>query len=138
MNPPLAILWPVVGHLALVQFLFVMVSLKRLRAAKEGHAIDRLAFGDEPEASRRWARNLDNQFQVPLLFHILVALMFATQTGGWIEVAFAWAFLLGRLAHTAVQVAGDDVRLRGQVFTVNYVAVTLMWLVWLARIGNLL
>ena len=138
MNPPLAILWPVVAHLALVQGLFLMVSLKRMEAAKAGAEIDDLAFGREPEASRRWARNLDNQFQIPLLFYVLVALMFATHKGGMIEVWLAWAFVIGRLLHSYVQVSADNVRLRGQVFTINYAALSLMWVIWLARMAGLL
>ena len=42
------------------------------------------------------------------------------------DVAAAWAFLAGRLIHTAVQCSGDNVALRGQVFTINFLA--LLWL----------
>lgn len=132
------LLWPVVGHLALIQVLFVMVSIRRYQAVRAGAERNGFAWGREPEESRRWARNLDNQFQVPMLFYALVALIFATGTGGAPEVVLAWIFLFGRLAHTGVQVSGDDVRLRGQVFTISYVALSLMWLVWLARMAGIL
>ena len=131
------LLWPVIGHLALIQFLFAMVSLRRLQAVQAGAEPNGFAWGREPEASRRWARNLDNQFQVPMLFYVLVALIFATGVGGLIEVGLAWLFLFGRVAHTWVQVSGDDVRLRGRVFTINYLALSAMWLVWLARMVDI-
>ena len=42
------------------------------------------------------------------------------------DIAAAWVFLAGRLIHTAVQCGGDNVALRGQVFTINFLGV--LWL----------
>ena len=42
------------------------------------------------------------------------------------DVAAAWIFLVGRVIHTAVQCTGDNVALRGQVFTINFLGV--LWL----------
>ena len=127
------ILWPVLGHLGLVQFLFAMVSWRRRRATREGTlAYDDLAWnGAEPELSRRWAKNLDNQFQLPVLFYALVAMLMATGEVSNIQIGLAWLFLVGRLLHTCVQVTGDNVVLRGRVFIVNYVALSAMWLLFL-------
>ena len=134
-----SILWPVAAHLALVQVLFAMVSLRRWQAVRAGEIeyVDLAPAGGEPERSRRWARNLDNQFQVPLLFYALVALIYATDTVEPWQTMLAWVFVAGRVAHTVVQVSGDDVALRGRVFAVNYVAVSLMWLLFLARMAGL-
>ena len=136
---PSSILWPVLVHLALVQALFAMVSWKRLQAVRAGEIVhgDLATAGNEPERSRRWARNLDNQFQVPMLFHALVALLYATGTLEPWQTALAWAFVAGRIAHTVVQVSGDDVALRGRVFAVSYLALTAMWLLFLARMAGL-
>ena len=133
-----SILWPVLGHLALVQVLFAMVSLRRWQAVREGQArYGQMArAGGEPERSRRWARNLDNQFQVPMLFYALVSLLYATDTLEPMQTALAWVFLAGRVAHTAVQVSGDDVKLRGRVFAVNYLALSAMWLLFLWRMAT--
>ncbi len=129
---PDVILIPVFGNLGLVFFLFVMVSIKRMQAMREGNiATDDLAHkGNEPEASRRWANNLNNQFEVPALFYALIALLYATGSVNWIYVVLAFLFLTGRILHTAVQVSGDNVSLRGKVFTINFCAVTGMWLVF--------
>jgi len=97
---PDAILVPVFGHLALVFYLFVMVSIKRMKAVGEGQILtDDLAHkSNEPEASRRWG--------------------------------LAFIFLAGRILHTWVQVSGDNVGLRGKMFTINFLAVALMWLMF--------
>ena len=62
-------------------------------------------------------------------------LILATQVTTW-DIAAAWVFLIGRMIHTAVQCTGDDVGLRGQVFTINFLGV--LWLMghaFLAVIG---
>lgn len=126
------IMLPVFGHLALVQFLFFMVSVKRMQAAKR-HSLDAEHFaytGQEPDESRRWARNLDNQFQLPMLFYALVALLFATDLISTPQIWLAGVFLIGRLIHTVVQTQSDNVQLRGRVFTINYLALTAMWLLF--------
>lgn len=132
---PLGILWPTIVHLALIQFLFVMVSIRRHQAVRRTDLeMDDLArSAGEPELSRRWARNLDNQFQVPMLYYVLVAILIAQQEAGVAQIALAWIFVLGRIAHTIVQTRTDNVTLRGQVFVINHVALSLMWLLFLAR-----
>ena len=87
--------------------------------------------GREPVRSRRWAKNLDNQFQLPMLFYALIALLFATGLVTTVQIWLAWVFLAGRLVHTGVQTMGDNVWLRGMVFTINYLALTGMWLLFL-------
>ncbi len=132
---PLGILWPTLVHLALIQFLFVMVSIRRQQAVRETDLeVDDLAHaGREPELSRRWARNLDNQFQLPMLYYALVAILIALQEASVAQIVLAWFFALGRIAHTIVQTRTDNVALRGQVFIVNYAALSFMWLLFLAR-----
>jgi len=129
---PDAILLPVLGHLTLVLFLFVIVSLKRSAAVNQGliETNDLAHKANEPELSRRWANNLNNQFELPVFFYALVALLYATGTVNWIYVALAWVFLIGRILHMAVQVTTDNVALRGGVFTVNFLALACMWLVF--------
>ncbi|MEM9330106.1 MAG: MAPEG family protein [Pseudomonadota bacterium] len=136
---PDAILVPVAGHLMWLLFLFGAVSLKRMQAVKINKIeIDDLAHKErEPEISRRWANNLNNQFEVPVLFYGIIALLYATDMVTQTHVFLAWIFLLGRLAHSYVQISGDNVRLRGQVFVINFLAVYAMWaLFFLARLGD--
>jgi len=129
---PDAILLPVLGHLGLVLFLFVMVSLKRMAAVDRGliERNDLAHKSNEPETSRRWANNLNNQFELPVFFYALIALVYATSTVNWIYVALAWVFLMGRILHMAVQVTTDNVALRGGVFTINFLALACMWLMF--------
>lgn len=129
---PDVILVPVFGHLALVFFLFVMVSVKRMSAVAQGNlqTNDLAHKSNEPEASRRWANNLNNQFEIPVLFYALIVLLYATDAVNWIYVVLAFLFFVGRILHTVVQVSGDNVGLRGKIFVINFLAVACMWLVF--------
>ena len=44
------------------------------------------------------------------------------------QVFLAWVFVIGRVLHSLVQIFTDNIRLRGLVFTINFVAVLAMWL----------
>lgn len=131
---PNAILWPVALHLALVLALFVAVSVTRMRAVRHGDVPGVGHFARksaEPEASRRYAANLTNQFEVPTFFYVVIALLYATDAVTGMQVALAWVFLIGRLIHSAVQTQTDNVPLRGMVFCINFLAVVGMWAIFL-------
>ncbi|MEM9333590.1 MAG: MAPEG family protein [Pseudomonadota bacterium] len=76
----------------------------------------------------RVSANLRNQFEWPLFFYVICLLeLQQTLPPDSIQSVLAWVFVAGRLLHTAVQILSDNVRLRGMVFTVNFVAVLAMW-----------
>ena len=83
------------------------------------------ADGDPP-ASARIQRNLANQFEAPVFVWIAALLLILAERVTLWDIAAAWVFLAGRLIHTAVQCSGDNVALRGQVFTINFLGV--LWL----------
>jgi hypothetical protein len=83
------------------------------------------ADGDPP-LSARLQRNLANQFEAPVFAWIAAVLLILTSNVTSWDIAAAWVFLIGRLLHTLVQCSGDNVALRGQVFTINFLAV--LWL----------
>ncbi|MFC0678006.1 MAPEG family protein [Lysobacter korlensis] len=45
-----------------------------------------------------------------------------------VAVGLAWLFVVGRILHSTVQILTGNVRLRGAVFTVNFLAVIGLWL----------
>ena len=92
-------------------------------------------IGAKPDGTNPWAAieprisaNLKNQFEWPVLFYV-VCLVAMRESAPVSEsmVWFAWVFILGRLAHSTVQILTTNIRLRGVVFTINFVAVLLMW-----------
>ena len=78
---------------------------------------------DEPLHVARITRNLANQFELPVIFYALVVLLIVLARVTWIDIAAAWVFVAGRIIHTLVQTLTDNVKLRGQVFMINFLAV---------------
>ncbi|WP_439475952.1 MAPEG family protein [Brevundimonas sp.] len=126
--PAAQLLLPLFLHFGLVVGLYAALTWARLVAVRRGDAAkaDFARADGDPPVSARIQRNLANQFEAPVFAWIAALLLIlAAQITVW-DVAAAWVFLAGRLIHTAVQCSGDNVALRGQVFTINFLAV--LWL----------
>jgi len=120
-----AILWPMLAHIGWVFMLYAWLTVARARAVKSGQ-IDYSCFvlgREEPLAVARITRNLANQFELPVIFYALVVLLVALGQVTVYDVIAAWLFVAGRVVHTLVQTLTDNVPLRGQVFTINFLAV---------------
>jgi hypothetical protein len=127
MSNPL--IYPMAAHVALAALLYAALTVVRAPSV--------WGLGRRPDGSNPWATveprigaNLSNQFEWPLFFHVACLLLLGQPAVEHVQLWLAWVFIAGRLAHTCVQVFTTNVRLRGIVFTVNFVAVLAMWL-WL-------
>jgi hypothetical protein len=123
-----SLLWPMLAHIGLTFGLYVWLTMARAGAVKRGE-VEYAAFvlgREEPRAVARITRNLANQFELPVLFYAVVVLLVALGRVTAIDVAAAWVFVVGRIVHTLVQTLSDDVRLRGRVFVINFLAIAVL------------
>ena len=130
-----ALIIPMAAHVALAAFLYVLLTIMR---APSIWGIGRLADGTNPWArfEPRVSANLSNQFEWPLFFHAACLLLMNLHAIGTAAMVLAWIFIGGRIVHTGVQVGTTNVRLRGLVFTINFLAVLGLWLLVLAAAGR--
>lgn len=133
---PNPLLYPMAMHVALATLLYVLLTAVR---APSVWGIGRNADGSNPWAAleRRVSANLSNQFEWPLFFYAACLLLGQLQAIDAVQVGLAWVFIAGRVAHSLVQVLTTNVRLRGLVFTVNFLAVLGMWCWLVARQSGL-
>ncbi len=76
----------------------------------------------------RVSANLANQFEWPILFYVVCLLQLSiVYPVGVSQIWLAWLFILGRILHSLIQILTTNIRLRGLVFTVNFLAVLAMW-----------
>jgi hypothetical protein len=131
MSHPLIV--PMAAHVALAAFLYVLLTVVRAPAI--------WGMGRAPDGSNPFARieprisaNLSNQFEWPLFFHAACVILMVLQadTNG-LALALACAFVVGRVLHSLVQVLTTNIRLRGAVFTLNFLAVVGLWVIVVAR-----
>ena len=122
-----ALILPMACHVAWTAFLYALLTIARAPAV---WGIGRRADGSNPWATLepRIAANLRNQFEWPLLFYIACVLLLQSGTATDSAIVLAWIFLGGRLLHGAVQVLTTNIRLRGLVFMVNFLAVLGLWI----------
>jgi hypothetical protein len=76
----------------------------------------------------------DSQFELPLLFYVLVILAWTTRQADLIFVVMAWIFVLARLAHAYVHTTSNYVPTRFWVFAVGMLVLLLMWIIFALRI----
>ncbi|MEJ6788895.1 MAPEG family protein [Brevundimonas sp. BR2-1] len=122
------LLLPLFLHFGLVVCLYAGLTWARLVVVRRGEAAknDFARADGDPPLSARLQRNLANQFEAPVFVWVAaILLILAAHVTVW-DIAAAWVFLIGRLIHAAVQCSGDNVALRGQVFTINFLG--LLWL----------
>lgn len=75
----------------------------------------------------RVSANLSNQFEWPLLFYACCILLVTSGTADSIQYLLAWTFFIGRVIHSLVHIFTTNIRLRGAIFTINFLAVFFMW-----------
>lgn len=124
MSNPL--IYPMAAHVGLTALLYVLLTLAR---APSIWGVGRRADGSNPWAGiePRISANLSNQFEWPLFFYAACLALLELHAVDRLTIGLAWLFVAGRLMHTGVQVFTTNVRLRGIVFTVNFIAVLGMW-----------
>jgi hypothetical protein len=121
---------PMAAHVALTAFLYVVLTAAR---APSIWGVGRLADGSNPWAKiePRISANLSNQFEWPLFFY--AACLLLLQSGAnHLSLALAWIFVAGRVLHSLVQILTRNIRLRGAVFTINFIAVLGLWAIVVA------
>jgi len=130
------LLWPLLAQVAWTLWLYIPLTVLRVRAVRRGAAkLSTYEFSrDEPPEVARVTRNLANQFELPVVFYACVVLLVVLDGATWLTAGAAWLFVLGRMLHSAVQALTGDVALRGRVFTISFLAcgVLVAALAWVA------
>ena len=126
MNPG-PLLLPMLAHVAWVVILYILLTLAR---APSVWGMGRREDGTNPfaEIEPRISANLSNQFEWPLLFYVAcILIIIRQQPTDTLILWLSWLFIVGRIAHSGVQILTSNIRLRGVVFTINFLAVLGMW-----------
>ena len=120
------LLLPMAAHVALTALLYVLLTVAR---APKIWGVGQNADGSNPFAAvePRISANLSNQFEWPVFFYAACLLLIQSQNVPTGAVALAWVFILGRVLHSGVQILTTNVRLRGAVFTINFLATLGLW-----------
>lgn len=128
-----AIFWPMIAHVALVFGIYFLIFLRRKAAVQSGSAkISQFRENtDEPAESLFVRNNLANQFELPVLFHVVCLSLYAVGAAGLVAIVLAWLFVVSRYVHAFIHVTSNRIRHRQPAFSAGFLVLVLMW-AWLA------
>jgi hypothetical protein len=132
-----AILLPMFVQVALTFLLLFWMSVLRLHAIRRGQVRPQqvaLREANWPPHVMQIGNAFHNQLELPLLFYAVVLLALETQTLDVILLVLSWMFVLSRLVHAYIHVTSNRLDRRTAVFLVGAIALTLMWVIVVARI----
>ncbi len=76
----------------------------------------------------------DNQFQLPVLFYVLVILALSLRKADVLFVIMSWIFVLLRVAHVAIHTTSNNVSRRFAAYLAGALVLAAMWIIFAARV----
>ena len=132
-----SILLPVFVQVALTFVLLMRLGSRRVRALKAGQTKVRdIALGESnwPPDVAQVGNCFNNQFQLPMLFYVLVVLALFLRKADLLCVIMSWIFVISRIVHAGIHVTSNNVTQRFAAYTVGMVVLLLMWAIFAVRI----
>ena len=87
-----------------------------------------------PTRTEQVGNAVANQFELPLLFYVLVILALITRKADLLFVVMSWMFVVARIAHAFIHTGSNVVQIRGPVFGVGLTILLIMWIIFALRI----
>ncbi len=75
-----------------------------------------------------------NQFEVPVLFYVLIALALPLRHADLFIVLMSWVFVVTRFAHAGIFVTSNDVRTRSLAWFAGVLVLLAMWIYFALKI----
>ena len=135
---PTQILYPVFAMVLLVAI--VLMRMRSLRfAAVRNRDVSveyyRAFHGEtEPEPLRVVARHFSNLFEMPVLFYVVVLMIYTTRQVTWWLVACGWAYVALRYVHSWIHLTSNVVMVRFTVYFASGFVLFAMWVGLLVRL----
>jgi hypothetical protein len=131
------VLLPVLVQVALTIALLFWTAMSRTGSIKRGETKVRdIALGQQnwPDQPAKVANSYNSQFQLPMLFYVVVLWAWLTRNTDYVFVVLEWLFVLLRIGHAYVHVTSNHVPTRFQVFAAGLLVLIIMWVYLALRI----
>jgi hypothetical protein len=137
---PTRILWPMVALAALTFIVLLLIPFARFRAAARGQVTVRdFRYGESANVPGEVSlpnRNLMNLLELPLLFYTACLAFYVTGTADALAVYCAWAYVVLRVAHSAIHLSYNNVFHRLSAFAASNVVLIVLWVRWAVAIAG--
>ncbi|PSO15390.1 hypothetical protein C7G42_28260 [Bradyrhizobium sp. MOS003] len=125
------VLLPVFVQVGLTFALLIGMVLARRRTLVAGETkIRDIALGEPnwPKGATQIANCYRNQFELPVLFYVLIALALPLRHADLFIVLMSWVFVVTRFAHAGVFVSSNDLGRRSTVWLASVLVLLAMWI----------
>ena len=68
-----------------------------------------------------------NQFEIPVLFYVLIALALPIRHADFVIVLLSWVFVITRFAHAGIFVSSNDLGQRSMAWFAGVLVLLVMW-----------
>jgi hypothetical protein len=131
------VLLPVFVLLGLTFALLFGMATTRTRALKGGNVKFRDVAAGQPNwpgGAAQLGNCFSNQFEVPVLFYVLIALALPLRHADLVIVLLSWVFVITRFAHAGIFVTSNNVQHRGMAWFAGVLVLFAMWLYFALKI----
>ena len=131
------IIYPVVINILLTLYLYEKSRRKTVRAYRnkdvnKGYA--KLYKGEAPEYLEIYRQTLKNQFELPIIFYLLISLIVSIGKINFLDIIFAWLFVISRYVHCYIRLTSNYIPYRSKTFTAGVFLLILGWINFLAKL----
>jgi hypothetical protein len=131
------VLLPVFVLVGLTFFLLLWMAGARRSALVGGETkIRDIALGQQgwPARATQVGNCYRNQFELPVLFYVLIALALPLRHVDLVIVLLSWVFVVTRFAHAGIFVTSNDLNQRSLAWFAGVLVLFAMWLYFALRI----
>jgi hypothetical protein len=131
------VLLPVFVLVGLAFALLLWMAGARRQALVDGEAKVRdvvLGQPNWPTRATQIGNSFSNQFELPVLFYILIALALPLRHADLVIVLLSWVFVVTRFVHAGIFVTSNDLKQRSLAWFAGVLVLFAMWIYFALRI----
>src|SRR5215204_4519622 len=128
-----AVLAPLFVQVAVTFVLMFWMGAVRTSSIRRGEVkIGNIALGQPAwtEQGTKLGNAFRNQFELPVLFYVLVVLAIIARKADLLFVIMSWLFVVLRIVHAAIHTGANDVPRRFYAYLAGALVLLAMWLIF--------
>ena len=125
------IVYPAFAMLILTFFAYVKSRLILNKCLKEKSLSIKqikLYTGELPEEFEQSRQHLKNQFELPVFFYLLIALLYSSSNFQLIDIVLAWMFVASRYIHSYIRFTSNYLPHRARLFILGMLLLMISWI----------
>jgi hypothetical protein len=132
------LLWPMVIQILLTLLVFIPLGKRKKAAVNTGKAdLSRTALDNRawPDDVVQVSNNIQNQFQLPVLFYALCLGFMVNNSVSLLVIGLAWVFSVTRIAHAYVHITSNYIPHRMGLFLIGFISLLAMTVILIVQLA---